>query len=146
MDQHTGGKKNDKKGRNIQGWACAFAEPELLNYREHKRVFQNERNGHKSHNNNHNYYDENHDKIGLYQGNSKRQHQNSAQLSFPNALCPCDATCWHSSGPSLVQVMACCMTALSHYLNKILTSHLTDPHESNFTAHAQVDIRYNEFE
>ena len=46
---------------------CAFAEPELLSYRNPKRVVQNERNGHKDPNNSHKYHDENHDEIELYQ-------------------------------------------------------------------------------
>ena len=47
--------------------SCAFGEPELLSYRKPKRVVQNEKNGHKTSNNNPNY----HDWIELYQRNSK---------------------------------------------------------------------------
>ena len=34
-----------------------------------------------------------------------------------NSLWPGDAICWHISGSTLVQVMACCLMAPSHYLN-----------------------------
>ena len=44
------------------------AELELFSYRKPKHVVQNEKNG----NNYHNYHDENHDEIVLYQRNSKR--------------------------------------------------------------------------
>ena len=61
---------------NVQGQkhpgSCTFAEPELLSYKKLKRVAQDEKNGHKNPQNSHNYYDENHDVIKLYQGNSKR--------------------------------------------------------------------------
>ena len=61
---------------NVQGRkhpeSCAFAEADLLSYRKPKRVVQNEKNGHKNPNNSHNYRDENHDEIELYQGNNKR--------------------------------------------------------------------------
>ena len=35
-----------------------------------------------------------------------------------NSLWPSDAIWWHRSGSTLAQVMACCRTAPSHYLNK----------------------------
>ena len=34
-----------------------------------------------------------------------------------NSLWPSDAICWHRTGSTLAQVMACCLTAPSHYLN-----------------------------
>ena len=36
---------------------------------------------------------------------------------YINTLWPCDAICWHTAGWTLVQVMACCVTAVRHYLN-----------------------------
>ena len=35
-----------------------------------------------------------------------------------NLLWPSDAIWWHKSGLTLAQVMACCLTAPSHYLNQ----------------------------
>ena len=35
-----------------------------------------------------------------------------------NSLWPNDATWWHRAESKLVQVMACCLTAPSHYLNQ----------------------------
>ena len=35
-----------------------------------------------------------------------------------NSLWPSDTMCWHKSGSTLAQVMACCLTAPSHYLNQ----------------------------
>ena len=35
-----------------------------------------------------------------------------------NSLGPNDAICWQRSGSTLAQVMACCLTAPSHYLNQ----------------------------
>ena len=51
--------------------SCAFAEPELLSYRNPKRVAQNKK-GHKNANNSHNYHDENHDEIKFFEGKSKK--------------------------------------------------------------------------
>ena len=60
---------------NIQGQKhlgrCAFAKPELFNYRKPKHVVQNQKNGHINPQNNHNYHDE----IDLYQWISKRNTQ-----------------------------------------------------------------------
>ena len=60
---------------NVQGWkhpgSWAFEEPEILSSWQPKRVDQNEKSGYKNLNNSHNYHDENHDEIRLYQGNSK---------------------------------------------------------------------------
>ena len=35
-----------------------------------------------------------------------------------NSLWPSDAIWWHRSGSTMAQVMACCLTAPSHYLNQ----------------------------
>ena len=40
------------------------------------------------------------------------------RLHWVNSLRPSDAIWRHRSGSTLVQVMACCLTALSHYLNQ----------------------------
>ena len=37
---------------------------------------------------------------------------------FINSLWPSDTILWHRSGSTWVQVMACCLTAPSHYLNQ----------------------------
>ena len=58
--------KENVKGREHPG-SCALAEPEILSYRKPKRVVQNEKNGHENDNSSHNYHDENHDEIELYQ-------------------------------------------------------------------------------
>ena len=42
---------------------------------------------------------------------------NHAMSSF-NSLWFSDAICWHKSGSTLVQVMACCLMAPSHHLNQ----------------------------
>ena len=52
-----------------------------------------------------------------------------------NTLWPSD-TIWHKSGSTLAQVMACCLTAPSHYLNQcwlIISKVQWHPSESNFT-------------
>ena len=41
-----------------------------------------------------------------------------AQVHFLNSLRPSDAIWRHRSGSTLAQVMACCLTAPSHYLNQ----------------------------
>ena len=63
-------------------------------------------------------------------------------------LYPCDAIRWHRSGSILAQVIACCLVAPSHYLNQcwLLISEVLYSSESNFTARASANIRYNEFE
>ena len=40
------------------------------------------------------------------------------QAWWVNSLWPNDAICRHRSGSTLAQVMACCLTAPTHYLNK----------------------------
>ena len=72
--------KENVQARKHPG-TCAFAEPELLSYRKPKRVFQNEKSGHKYPNNSHNYHDENHDEIELYQGNIKGAHNDTQYQS-----------------------------------------------------------------
>ena len=42
----------------------------------------------------------------------------ATRLQWVNSLRPSDAIWRHRSGPTLAQVMACCLTAPSHYLNQ----------------------------
>ena len=60
---------------------------------------------------------------------------------------------WHRSVSTLVQVMACCLTAPSHYLNQcwnliivIISQVLWHSPEINFTGSAEATILYFEFE
>ena len=51
-----------------------------------------------------------------------------------NSLWPCDVICQHRSESTLAQVMACCLTAPSHYLNQFwLIISKVQSHEGNFT-------------
>ena len=66
-----------------------------------------------------------------------------------NSLWPGDAIWQDRSGSTLAQVMACCLTAPSHYLNQcwlIFSVVLWHSSESNFTAITQCIIMYNNFE
>ena len=68
---------------------------------------------------------------------------------YVNSLWPSDAIWWQSSGSTLVQVRACCLTAPSHQLNQCwLLIRQVQWHSlgSNFTVSAQTSILYNEFE
>ena len=59
-----------------------------------------------------------------------------------------DAIWWHRFGSTLAHVMACCLTALSHYLNQcqlLISEVLWHSHKSNFTRnthdiHLQVEF------
>ena len=46
------------------------------------------------------------------------KHSLPASTNLINSLWPGDAIWWHRSGSTLAQVMACCLTAPSHYLNQ----------------------------
>ena len=62
-----------------------------------------------------------------------------------NSTWPSDAR----SGSTLAKVMACCLTAPSHYLNQcwpLISGILWHSSESNSTVSAQATILYNEFE
>ena len=63
-----------------------------------------------------------------------------------NPLCPSDVIWRQGSRSTLAQVMACCLTATSHYLNQcwlMISEGLWHSSDSNFTE----DIyRWNEFE
>ena len=42
----------------------------------------------------------------------------SARGKWVNSLWPSDANWWHRTGSALAQVMACCLTTWSHFLNQ----------------------------
>ena len=57
-----------------------------------------------------------------------------------NSLWPSDAIWWHRTEPTLVQVMACCLTATNHYLDQCwltISEVLWHSPESNFKRNAQ---------
>ena len=61
---------------------------------------------------------------------------------------PSDAIWRHRSGSTLVQVMACCLTAPNHYLNQCwlpISEVFWHSPDSNFLAGAEVTILYNDF-
>ena len=65
---------------------------------------------------------------------------------FNNSLWPSDTIWRHKSGSTLAQVMACCLTAPSHYLNQywlIISKIQWHPSESNFTRHTSAIIHWN---
>ena len=65
-----------------------------------------------------------------------RHHEISSALNYwVNSLRPSDAIWRHRSGSTLAQVMACCLTAPSHYLNQrwlIISKVLWHSSEGNF--------------
>ena len=63
-----------------------------------------------------------------------------------NTLWPSDATWRHRSGSTLAQVMACCLTAPSHYLNQcwlIINKVQWSSFEGNFLRHTSATINKN---
>ena len=61
-----------------------------------------------------------------------------------NWLGTSDAIWWHKSGSTLAQVMACCLTASSHYLNQcwfLIGEILWHSSQSNFRVSAQTAIQ-----
>ena len=63
----------------------------------------------------------------------------STLMGTLNSLWPSDAIWWHRSGSTLAQVMACCLTAPSHYLNQcwlIMNGVLWHSPKTNFTGSA----------
>ena len=63
-----------------------------------------------------------------------------------NSLWPSDTIWWHKSGSTLAQVMACCLTAPSHYLNQcwLISGKVQwHPSESNFTRDTSVISHWN---
>ena len=82
--------------------------------------------------------------IKIYTFSSKNIFENivwnmAAMLPWPyfvNSLKPSDAIWWQRTGSTLAQVMACCLTAPSHYLNQcwlIISKVLWHSCEDNFT-------------
>ena len=68
---------------------------------------------------------------------------------YLNSLWPSDAIWCQRSWSTLVQVMACCLTAPSHYLYQCwldITEVLWQSSDNNFTASTQATILRNEFE
>ena len=66
-----------------------------------------------------------------------------------NSLGISDAIWWQRSGSTLVQVMACCLMAPSHYLNQcwLMTKEvLWHSLDSNFTENTSDIYHWNEFE
>ena len=66
-----------------------------------------------------------------------------------NSLLPTDAICRYRSGSTLAQVMACCLTAPSHYLNQcrlIISEVLRHSSQGNFTWNANDIYPWLEFE
>ena len=64
-----------------------------------------------------------------------------------NKLCPTDATWWHRSGSTLAQIMACCLTVQSPFLNQcwfLSVRFRWHSNESNFTVGAPAAILYHE--
>ena len=71
-----------------------------------------------------------------------------AQCSI-NSLWPSDAIWRYKSVTTLVQVMVCCLTAQTHYLNQcwlLICEVLWHSCESNFTVSTQTTFLYDEFE
>ena len=69
--------------------------------------------------------------------------------SMFNSLWAGDAIQRHISKSTLSQVMACCLTAPSHYLNQcslIISKVLWHSHEDNFTGNVQDIDPWNEYE
>ena len=66
-----------------------------------------------------------------------------------NSLWPSDTIWQHKSGWTLAQVMACCLTAPSHYLNQswlIISKVQWHSSESNFTRDTSVICHWNKLE
>ena len=84
----------------------------------------------------------------------QERHNSSAlamklHLSCINSLWPSDAIWQQRSGSTLTQVMACCLTAPSHYLNscwQIISEVQWHSHKRNFTRNVSTINHYNPFE
>ena len=71
------------------------------------------------------------------------------KLTQINLLWPSDTIWWHGSRSTLVRVMACCLTAPSHYLNQcwlIISEVLWHSPEGNFTGNAPDIYNWYDFE
>ena len=74
---------------------------------------------------------------------------NITSVTFTNSLWSNDAIWWHISGSALAQVIACCLTAPSHYLIQcwlLISEVLWNSPDSNFTVNVQTTLQHNEFE
>ena len=60
-----------------------------------------------------------------------------------NSLWPSGTICWQKSGLTLVQVMACCLTGPSHYLNQCWGKVQWHSSECNFTRNTSAISRWN---
>ena len=70
-------------------------------------------------------------------------------LWYFNSLWPSDTISRHKSGSTLAQVMACCLTAPSHYLNQCwltISNVQWHPSLSNFTRDASAISHWNQLE
>ena len=70
-------------------------------------------------------------------------------ILFVNSLRPSDAIWWQRTGSTLDHVMACCLTAPSHYLNQwwlIISKVLWLSCDGNFARDASIINHYNLFE
>ena len=70
-------------------------------------------------------------------------------LTIINTLCPSDSIWRHRSESKLAQVMACCLTATSHYLHQCwlnINEVLWHSPEGNFTENDQYSYHWYEFE
>ena len=62
--------------------------------------------------------------------------------SLFNSLWSSDTIWWHKSGSILAQIMACRLTALSHYLNQMLTNVCSGIHQTNFTSCYKLNLKH----
>ena len=73
---------------------------------------------------------------GTFLTASEGKNSNTLGTSFVNSLWPSDNIWRHRTGSTLAQVMVCCLTAPSHYLNQcwlIISKALRHSSEGNFT-------------
>ena len=80
---------------------------------------------------------------------SEKNNNNNVKRSAVrfNSLWPSDSIWWHSSGSTLAQVMACCLTAPSHYLSQhIINRYVWHEAESNVTGIVQEITWWHELE
>ena len=85
--------------------------------------------------------------IGIYQTICRRDLCVLLLFLFSfNSLWPSDTIWRHESGSTLAQVMACCLTAPSHYLNQswlIISKVQWQSSESNFTRYTSAISHWN---
>ena len=89
------------------------------------------------------------DKIGFAAWPGVGEFFSCGHLPQVNSLWPSDVIWRQGSRSTLAQVMACCLTAPSHYLNQcwlMITEVLWHSPDSNFTENAWDIYHWNEFE